>query len=304
MLYLWIITNNNKKRDITPKTINSTFVFNFTTPGIQGQFNVSWTVNDTSDNIGLGDEVNFTINNSPIFAGNFPTVSVEKDKTALAIFNLNSFFSDDGDTLSFIEIGTGEPFVQITADGTVNIISTSSEGTFEVIPGSTLLLTGGTFTQSPPGTISGGGAVDFTSVIFFGEGDITADVNNNSSQFNPGAASPGILNDDGSYTHSGSAAVNIELDGPDPGTGFDQFNITDNAALPGVFNISTIDSFVPNPCQSFEIVTYGSRSGPDPTFTGLKKFQTAVESQGRTSPPVTLHLWKFRGLFEGFSGTD
>ena len=50
-----------------------------------------------------------------------------------------------------------------------------------------------------------------------------------------------------------------------PGTGHDQLNVEHDANLSGTLNLEFINGFLPDPCQTFEIITYGSRSGTDPT---------------------------------------
>ncbi len=50
------------------------------------------------------------------------------------------------------------------------------------------------------------------------------------------------------------------------GTEFDRLAISGTATLSGALNISLINGFTPNPGDSFQIMTFGSRSG---TFTTI-----------------------------------
>ena len=74
-----------------------------------------------------------------------------------------------------------------------------------------------------PGCDSGGVVWDSSGVVT-GSGTITGSV------VNPGVVSPGnspgIINIDGDYSMGTLDEVEIEIEGPDPGTGYDQLNIT------------------------------------------------------------------------------
>jgi VCBS repeat-containing protein len=124
----------------------------------------------------------------------------------------------------------------------------------------------GTFKNVHPGTIIGGGTLTLNvGSNFFGSGNIMANIINN-GQFRPGL-SPGLLNITGNYTQNSTGALNIEFGGLNPGTGFDQLNISGIATLAGTLNISTIGSFCPE--GSFEIMTFASRTGDFTTNNGL-----------------------------------
>lgn len=117
------------------------------------------------------------------------------------------------------------------------------------------------------GSISGGGTLSVNSATFFGTGTITANVNSNSSQFNPGL-SPGVLNITGNYMQDAGSALNVEIAGPNPGTGYDQLNVSGVATLAGTLNVITAPTFCPQ--GNFTIMTYGSRSGDFAVKNGLK----------------------------------
>ncbi len=165
-----------------------------------------------------------------------------------------------GGDLTLNQSGTTPTF---TNTGTINVA------------GRTFTVSGGTFSNTAPGTIIGGGTVNLNSATFFGVGAIVANVNNNGSQVNPGA-SPGTLNITGNYTQNSSGVLNIEIGGPNPGTGFDQLNISGLATLSGTINIIQISPTFP--VGNLVIMTFGSRSGDFTTKSGLNGRQLSLSN--------------------------
>ena len=173
--------------------------------------------------------------------------------------------------------GPRDIYANLDNQGTVNIntnatISKASgvytnTGTINIAALKTLTVSTGTFNQNG-GAISGGGNLNLSSATFFGTGTITANVNNTSSQFNPGF-SPGILNITGNYTQDASSTFRTEIGGPNAGTGYDQMNVSGSATLAGVLSLNF--GFPPDPCDIFDIITNGSRIGTfgSVTVTGL-----------------------------------
>lgn len=163
---------------------------------------------------------------------------------------------------------TGGNLILNQSGATPSFINT---GTIDVGATRIFDINSGTFFNQSPGDIIGGGTVNINSATFFGVGAIVADVNNISSQINPGpaASTPGILNITGDYSQNSSDALNIEVGGTNPGTGFDQLNISALATLAGGLNISLINGFVPTFCNRFQIITYGSYSSDFNSVTGL-----------------------------------
>ena len=74
-------------------------------------------------------------------------------------------------------------------------------------------------------------------------------------EMSPGS-SPGVLTVIGDLTTSTSATFNIEIDGSNVGTGYDQVIVTDDAKLEGTINVTL--GYLPANDASFEIVTAGS----------------------------------------------
>ncbi len=65
----------------------------------------------------------------------------------------------------------------------------------------------------------------------------------------------------GSYTQGAAAATNIRIASNSPGTGNDQVNISQAAALAGTLSLSVTNNFVPAVGESFLIETYASHTG-------------------------------------------
>ncbi|MBI5711486.1 MAG: hypothetical protein HZC42_14465, partial [Candidatus Eisenbacteria bacterium] len=143
----------------------------------------------------------------------------------------------------------------ITQSGTSP--SFTNTGTLEIGAGRTCTVTSGTFDNAVGGTLSGAGTLNVASTSFSSSGSI-----------NPGT-SPGILSIIGAAPLGSSSTINIELGGATAGTGYDRLAVSGAIALDGTLNISLINSFVPTPGQSFQVMTFASRSGGFAGITGL-----------------------------------
>jgi T5SS/PEP-CTERM-associated repeat protein len=73
--------------------------------------------------------------------------------------------------------------------------------------------------------------------------------------------SPGILTIDGDYTQEAGSTFYAELGGSDPGTGYDQVQVSGAATLAGNLQVRLTNGFTPTVGQTFRIVTAGSISG-------------------------------------------
>jgi hypothetical protein len=92
-----------------------------------------------------------------------------------------------------------------------------------------------------------------------GTGTMTGDLESDGT-VSPGT-SPGTITVDGNYTQGPTGVLEIELGGTNPGTGYDQLAVTGAAALGGTLKVSLIAPFAPALGQTFDVLTYGSRSG-------------------------------------------
>ena len=170
------------------------------------------------------------------------------------------------------DIAAGQPFAFTGASQTF----VQAGGPLEIA--GTLTMSNDTF-HSTGSSITGGGDAILTDSTVLGVGTAAVDFHVAGADVDLGTAAvtAGILNvvedsgtsTGGDYTQASTTALNIEIGGSDPGTGFDQLNIEGTANLEGTIHVSSINGFVPDPCQVFEIVTFGSRAGTGPSFTGL-----------------------------------
>ena len=68
----------------------------------------------------------------------------------------------------------------------------------------------------------------------------------------------------GNLTYGVGASLNIEIGGLIAGSGYDQLAVLGLATFPGAgttLNVTLINGFVPAWPQTFDVMTYGSRSG-------------------------------------------
>ncbi len=98
-------------------------------------------------------------------------------------------------------------------------------------------------------TILGSGTLDVSGIAFTNAGIVI-----------PGT-SPGTLTITGNFPQATTGVINIELGGTAAGTEYDVLAISGDATFAGTLNVSLIDPFVPGEGDSFEIITYGSRTG-------------------------------------------
>ncbi len=145
--------------------------------------------------------------------------------------------------------------------------SFANTGQIEVAEGRTLTIQGGSFSHTSPGSISGGGTVSIQGATFSGNGPIAASVAN-AGHVSPGA-SAGALNIAGSYSQTSAGVLDLEIGGTAAGSGFDQLNVSGSVALAGTLNLTVIGNFVPAPCDSFQVITYSSRTGGFSSINGL-----------------------------------
>ena len=96
----------------------------------------------------------------------------------------------------------------------------------------------------------------------------TGNVTNNGTLNVAGTGTPGTLTITGNYTQSSTGSLKIELGGLTAGTQFDQLNISGTASLAGTLNLSLINSFTPSIGNSFQIITFASKSGTFSTVNG------------------------------------
>nr|MBA3240670.1 right-handed parallel beta-helix repeat-containing protein [Acidobacteriota bacterium] len=149
-------------------------------------------------------------------------------------------------------------------------IALNNSGTVEALAG-TLGVTGAAYTQTAGTTLLNGGNLTANVSLQGGElrgvGTITGDVTNPGGTVRPGL-SPGCLNINGNYTQGAAGALNIEIGGATVCTEFDRLAVTGAATLDGTINLTLIGGFDPPAGQSFQVMTFGSRTGTFSTVNG------------------------------------
>jgi hypothetical protein len=265
------------------------------TPGFtnEGAINLSIAPNEGSTTVTVSSG---TLTNAPggtiaVQAGDgvyFLTAALENEGTlAVGQDTILSGSLTNGGTLDVSggdlivhEVDPAAPVVNtgsITVAGMQGLILEGGDfanaGTVSVGLFGTLLVTGaytqtGGLTSLDGGFLTTGAGVDLEGGILGGSGVINANVLNNAEidVGQPGA--PGILTIVGDYSQAAGGVLVIDIGGPDPGTDFDQLNITGQATLDGALTVNLINGFQPNAGDSFTIMTFGSGTGAFATLDG------------------------------------
>jgi hypothetical protein len=144
------------------------------------------------------------------------------------------------------------------------------------LDGANLTITGTSLDNEVDGVIHGTGTLIVTNVTLTNKGELS-----------PGQ-SPGTLNITGNYTQAASGQLTIEIDGPNPGSGFDQLNVTGTANLAGTLNLRLANDFTPSLNQTFDIVKSAMRSGQFATITGVKPVSGVVLKPAFSANAVTI----------------
>ena len=112
-------------------------------------------------------------------------------------------------------------------------------------------LTGGRLACGYPIYLNGG--------VLSGVGQVNGPIVN-SAEVKPGA-SPGAITINGSYTQTATGRLTIEIGGPSPGSQHDRLVVSGPATLAGTLQLSLTNGFAPKEGDSFNVLSYGSRSG-------------------------------------------
>jgi IPT/TIG domain/G8 domain len=187
---------------------------------------------------------------------------------------ISTFFSNSGTTA----LNKGVLFLS-GGGGSIGTITTAS--------GTSLSFSSTTFTLSSGSVISGSGSVGFASgtttvagaltasgftitsgATVSGAATFTGNVTNNGALNVAGTGTPGKVTITGNYTQGATGSLKIELGGLTAGTQFDQLAISGAATLAGTLNLSLINSFAPSIGNSFQILTFASKTGTFGTVNG------------------------------------
>jgi hypothetical protein len=91
----------------------------------------------------------------------------------------------------------------------------------------------------------------------------------NSGHVNPGTLG-GAFDISKDYAQTVTGTLSVDIGGLTAGTDFGQLTISGLATLTGTLNIALINSYEPDLGDSFEIMTFGSRSGEFTSINGLE----------------------------------
>jgi hypothetical protein len=149
----------------------------------------------------------------------------------------------------------------------------TNSGMVSVAPGTTIFearytQTAGATTLNS-GTVTGGSININNGSALSGSGAINATVTNGGQVIPGGTGAAGTLRINGSYIQTATGALGIDLGGTTAGTQYDQLTVSGTATLGGTFSVASINGFQPAFGNTFQVVTFGARSGNLATFNGL-----------------------------------
>ncbi|MBT3199755.1 MAG: PEP-CTERM sorting domain-containing protein [Phycisphaerales bacterium] len=187
--------------------------------------------------------------------------------------------------------------VHWNASGTLGTTGAThvNRGDFIIANSASTTVTGTSFINAPGGTIAGSGVFNVDTVAFTNDGKVS-----------PGL-SPGILTVDGTYNQSTSGSLYIELGGLVVGADYDRLDVDGTANLGGTLDISLLGAFVPDPGDTFVILTatdvdgFFSNAETVVAFNGgtfdVQYLDTSVTLSAYQVPePATLSLLALGGL--------
>ena len=161
-----------------------------------------------------------------------------------------------------------------------------------------LVLTGET-TTVPSGDTLEAGELTLTGGTLDGQGTVAGAVTNTSGTVSPGNPL-GVLKVTGAYSQGGRGTLAIDLDGTAAGTGFSQLQVGGATSLGGDVSLADATGFVPEPGETFEILSStGSVAGlMTLTGTGAGSFTAQYDpndvtldvnpTPGNTVPPAVI----------------
>ncbi len=169
----------------------------------------------------------------------------------IRLFNDNTYFINNNDidisytsgTTHEIELRSVAKLIKTAFSGTSTINLTDFKNKGKIICEEGTLVINGTLNPGQFSEYGGSGNIQFPSGFII-DGELS-----------PGS-SPGILTVIGDLTTAPEATFNIEIDGPNAGTEYDQIIVTNQAILEGSINITL--GYLPANDASFEIVTTGT----------------------------------------------
>lgn len=169
-------------------------------------------------------------------------------------------FNNAGTLVRSAGVGTATIAIAVNNSGTVEARTGVLRFTGNYVQtAGTTRLNGGALASTQPLNIQGG--------VLEGNGTVTGNVSNG-GELRPGL-SPGMLTISGAYTQTANGRLSIELGGLTAGTQFDQLAISGAATLNGALHVSLINGFVPNVGDTFQVMTFATRTADFNTTSGL-----------------------------------
>ena len=196
--------------------------------------------------------------------------------------------------------------IDLTNNGTINAVGQSSivlrkaggsyenSGLIDLQAGISVLSieSGGTFTNTSPGTITNGGVVVDGNSHLRGNGTLTTIVTpQNGGAIDPGT-SPGLFTFK-QFRMPSTGLLNIELGGLTPVTEYDRLVVTELAGFGGTLNVSEINGFQAGLCGQVFDVAYApsGAAGMFPVINGLnpgpgRMLRPIMVGQTSTTPAI------------------
>jgi hypothetical protein len=164
-------------------------------------------------------------------------------------------FTNEGTLRKQDNTGSGLIRVPFVNRGIVDLRlgTLSFTGTFAQTAGNTMLASGTTLAASTGVNVQGGSLA--------GSGTVSGNVINSGVVSPGGDGVAGILTINGSYTQTSTGELLIDLGGTTVGTQYDQLHVNGSVTLDGSLVVELIDGFSPSAGQSFQILTFSSRTG-------------------------------------------
>lgn len=121
--------------------------------------------------------------------------------------------------------------------------------------------------------------------VLAGDGAVSATINNTGGTVAPGH-STGVMSIEGNYTQGAGGTLEVEIGGTTTGA-YDRLAVTGVATLNGTLVVEKFGGFTPLPGQSFNVLTFGSRSG-DLSLVNQTGLSGLVLSKNYSASALTL----------------
>jgi hypothetical protein len=158
--------------------------------------------------------------------------------------------------------GNGNQFLSDAATAKVTAVNGLNAGTGTItLAGGTFLIDGSTASSSPV-VVDGGATLGGAGTV---GGAVTV---NSGGTVSPGDSGPGALATGGLTVKTGGT-FRVAMAGKAVGSGYDQLNVRGTATLGGTISVSLLNGFQPSAGESYQVLTFTSRSGDFTTQTGF-----------------------------------